>query len=197
MSGRFRSAHALDPSADLAYAGSADGWGSHLRVGIAAVLVENERGTYMSAAQRENSMRRYLVVANQTLSSNQLQQELLMRAEAGESLFHFLVPDTPERDYAEAWSARLAEYEPGTVGALTRLKDALNLVRDAGACALGAIGNPDPIEAVELQMQCSAYDEVIVSMLPELSSKWFTLDIPSRIARSISTPVTTLTAKDM
>ena len=140
-------------------------------------------------------MRRYLVVANQTLPSEQLQQELLLRAESGESLFHFLVPDTPEGHYADT-AAHADDYPPGTQGALMRLRDALALVRSAGACALGALGDPDPIEAVELQMQCSAYDEVIVSMLPERTSRWFTLDIPSRIARSVTTPVTTVTAKD-
>lgn len=140
-------------------------------------------------------MRRYLVVANQTLSSEQLQQELLLRAESGPALFHFLVPDTPERHYDVSWTES-HEHPPGTQGALMRLKTALALVRSAGACALGALGDPDPVEAVELQMQCSVYDEVIVSMLPERTSRWFKLDIPSRVARAISTPVTTVTAKD-
>ncbi len=141
-------------------------------------------------------MRRYLVVANQTLSTDQLQQELLLRAEAGEALFHFLVPDTHERDYAVAWGG-LSAIESGTFGAMTRLKDALALVRSSGAHALGALGHPDPVEAVERQMQCSAYDEVIVSMLPERNSRWLKLDIPSRIARAVSTPVTAITAKDV
>ena len=138
-------------------------------------------------------VRRYLVVANQTLASHHLRQELLLRAEAGEALFHFLVPNTAESDYAVDWPDAPAAV--GTDGARTRLKEALALVRNAGACALGALGDPDPLEAVELQMQCSAYDEIIVSMLPEAMSRWFQVDLPSRIARAVSTPVTSITAK--
>ena len=49
-------------------------------------------------------MRRYLVIANQTLATHQLRQELLMRAEEGESLFHFLVPNTEREHYSPEWA---------------------------------------------------------------------------------------------
>ena len=139
-------------------------------------------------------LRRYLVVANQPLSSDQLRQELLLRAESEDSLFHVLVPDTPEREYAFDW-ATTTTYPPGSEGARQRLKEVLLLVRGAGASALGALADPNPIEAVQRQVKLSAYDEVIVSMLPERSSRWFRMDIPTRIARAITTPVTTITAK--
>lgn len=139
-------------------------------------------------------MRRYLVIANQTLATDQLRQELLLRAEDGPSLFHFLVPNTADRDYTADWSG--SPTQVGTEGARERLKLALETVRNAGAAALGALGDPDPLQAVKLQMQCSAYDEVIVSMLPEKKSRWYQQDIPTRIARAVETRVTTITAKD-
>jgi hypothetical protein len=37
----------------------------------------------------------YLVVANQTLGSDQLREQLRERMEAGPRLFHMLVPATP------------------------------------------------------------------------------------------------------
>ncbi len=140
-------------------------------------------------------MRRYLVIANQTLASHQLRQELLLRAEADESLFHFLVPDTARDSYSADWAAHEGAIEAGTEGAKARLKFALATVRSAGACALGALGDPDPLQAVELQMQCSAYDEIIVSMLPDGSSRWLEADLPSRISRFAQIPVTTIIAK--
>ncbi len=140
-------------------------------------------------------MRRYLVIANQTLATDQLMQELLLRAEAGESLFHFLVPNTAEKDYSLDWSGLEGPVEPGTEGARARLKHALGAVRAAGACALGALGDPDPLKAVQLQVQCSAYDEIIVSMLPERTSRWFRADLPRRISRAVQVPVTTIVAK--
>lgn len=140
-------------------------------------------------------MRRYLVIANQTLATHQLRQELLLRAEAEESLFHFIVPNTAERDYSSDWAGYGEAVEAGTDGARERLKFALATVRAAGACALGALGDPDPLQAVELQVQCSNYDEIIVSMLPEKSSRWFEADIPSRVAEAVQVHVTAITAK--
>ena len=142
-------------------------------------------------------MRRYLVIANQTLTSEQLQQELLLRVEssAEECLFHFLVPNTAKQDYSPGWSDASPETLHGAQRACRRLQAVMELVRAAGACALGALGDPDPMKAVEVQMQCSAYDEIIVSMLPETTSRWFNLDLPSRIARAVPIPVTTITAK--
>ena len=137
-------------------------------------------------------MRRYLVIANQTLATHQLRQELLLRAEVGQALFHFIVPNTAEDDYSADWSSA----EGGIEGARERLRFALAAVRAAGACALGALGDPDPLQAVKLQMQCSNYDEIIVSMLPERSSRWFRQDLPSRIAGAVQVPVTTITAKE-
>lgn len=140
-------------------------------------------------------MRRYLVIANQTLATHQLRQELLMRAEEGESLFHFLVPNTAHEHYSPAWAEYEGTVESGTDGAKARLRFALATVRATGACALGALGDPDPLQAVELQVQCSAYDEIIVSLLPDGSSRWLEVDLPSRISAFAQIPVTTITAK--
>lgn len=140
-------------------------------------------------------MRRYLVIANQTLATHQLRQELLLRAEAEPSLFHFIVPDTAEKDYSADWAQHEGAINTGSEGAEERLKFALASVRATGACALGALGDPDPLQAVKLQVQCSNYDEIIVSMLPERSSRWFKTDLPNRISRAVQIPVTTITAK--
>ena len=67
-------------------------------------------------------------------------------------------------------------------------------MRAAGASALGALGDPDPLRAVQLQVQCSNDDESIVSLLPERSSRWFFADLPNRSSRSVQVPVTTITA---
>ena len=44
-------------------------------------------------------MRRYLVVANQTLQSAELRDELRKRIEAGPSSFYVLVPNTSAAHY--------------------------------------------------------------------------------------------------
>jgi hypothetical protein len=56
-------------------------------------------------------MRRYLVVANQTLQRAELADELRKRFEAGPSSFYLLVPDTRAADYP-AWPRRLVSCSP-------------------------------------------------------------------------------------
>lgn len=133
-------------------------------------------------------MRRYLVVANQTLLSDQLMQELLLRAEADDATFYVIVPDTARRDYANP--------EEMHSSARQRLNRALSEIRMAGASALGSVEAADPIEAIELRVRREDYDEVIVSTLPKTLSRWLKVDLPSKIARTVSIPVTTIIAKD-
>src|SRR5215470_15180994 len=50
-------------------------------------------------------MRRYLVVANQTLQRAELRDELRKRTQAEPSSFYLLVPDTPAADYPDVPAA--------------------------------------------------------------------------------------------
>lgn len=140
-------------------------------------------------------MHRYLVVANQTLVADQLQQELLMRAESDESSFYFLVPDTSATDYSQEWS-NPGQGAAGSAGARRRLDQAIGVVRDAGATAGGSIEDPDPIKAIQGRVKRHQYDEVIVSTLPKTFSRWLKMDLPSRVERAVDMPVTTIIAKD-
>ena len=56
-------------------------------------------------------MRRYLVVANQTLQRAELRDELRKRIEAGPSSFYLLVP-APGRQTIRTWPRRLVSCSP-------------------------------------------------------------------------------------
>lgn len=143
-------------------------------------------------------MRRYLVVANQTLLSDQLMQELLLRAETEQSAFHFVVPDTAKKDYSQQWAQGGGGTSlQGSAGAQQRLQRALLKVRDAGGTTTGSVVLADPVEAIELRVGREEYDEVIVSTLPKTLSRWLKMDLPSKVERAVDMPVTTIIAKDM
>ena len=65
-------------------------------------------------------MRRYLVVANQTLGGEELATAIQTRLAAGEAHFHLLVPATPagqlDADYLAATSEQAEAAAPGTEG---------------------------------------------------------------------------------
>ncbi|HET6777245.1 MAG TPA: hypothetical protein VFH81_05680, partial [Actinomycetota bacterium] len=87
-------------------------------------------------------MRRYLVVANQTLTGPHLMAKVRELDRGEPCAFHVLVPATVPKDH------------PWTEGevqgmARRRLDEGLALFRDAGVEATGQVGDTDPVLAVE------------------------------------------------
>jgi len=146
-------------------------------------------------------MRRYLVVANQTLEGDELVQAIGARAEAEPAEFFIVVPATP---LVEMWVAAVmtpyggAPYEPeASVQAWElaeeRLDAAAAQLRAAGATVEGEVGDRDPIRAVEEAIKDRTFDEIIVSTLPRRLSRWLHQDLPRRLEQKFGLPVTHVT----
>lgn len=129
-------------------------------------------------------MRRYLVVANQTLGGPQLILKIREALAQGPCAFHFLVPATPPQDHA-TWTE-------GEAGALAgeRLDSALARARELGVEADGSVGDPNPVQAIADVLATRAFDEIIVSTLPAGISRWLRLDLLHRVERRFDMPVT-------
>lgn len=149
-------------------------------------------------------MRRYLIVANQTLAEAELMAAIRERLDAGPSHFHVLVPNTASRDLASRL-ARLAPLPPSagapatdldaTDQARSRLGVLLSDLRQLNADADGELGDPDPVKAVEELLERQQFDEIVISTLPETVSRWLGMDLPHRLQRHSGLPVTTIIAK--
>jgi len=130
-------------------------------------------------------MRRYLVVAHQTLSSPELLEEMTSRAGKEETSFHLLVPvyhGEPGLTWTEGHDREVA---------LRHLDEALVRLTAAGLTATGEVGSDSPVESVVdvLLRDGEDFDEIIVSTLPRTVSKWLKIDAPSRIQRYTKLPV--------
>jgi hypothetical protein len=132
-----------------------------------------------------------LVVANRTAESPELLDALRERAAQGEVTFTLLVPATP---HGVAWAADMhsggSEAEDHMNGAVQRMRDAGLNVKDC------KVGDPDPIAAVQDEVNFASYDEVIVSTLPGGISKWLKLDLPHRVERVTGLPTTHVLAQE-
>lgn len=147
----------------------------------------------------------YLVVANQTLGGERLQQELRRRIEAGGAVFRVVVPLT-EPQYYTTWSIEgMHHFEPAPdltearEQARTRseeqLQELLRRIREHGGDAEGALGDADPMVAVESALEDQPFDEILVSTLPAGISRWLKLDLASRLERKVDVPVTVVEAE--
>lgn len=155
-----------------------------------------------------STVRRYLVVANQTVGGPALTAAIRQRLDAGPTEFHVLVPATLSRDYAAA--RRLATFsvdptsgytfgdlaalpqsdEEGHRKAQERLDEQLWQLRAVGAEPTGEVGEPEPLDAIAAVLERSSFDEILLSTLSPGISRWVKLDLPSRLERRFGVPIT-------
>jgi hypothetical protein len=129
-------------------------------------------------------MRRYLVVANQTLGGAALGAKVREAMAAGECSFHIVVPATRPRDHL-TWT----EGEAIAV-ARERLEAALAWFKRMGAPATGDVGDANPMFAINDALLSQRFDEIIISTLPPGLSRWLKRDLPARVERRSGLPVT-------
>lgn len=157
-------------------------------------------------------MRRYLVVANQTMQGAELREELGKRIEAGSSSFYLLVPDTSAANYRDVPAAAVGALQPGMTWwatdyrgpatdeeASAQARQRLNqMLADLGALGVpveGHLGSSRPLEAMEKVFRDHQFDEIIVATLPRPISRWLRADLPHKAERRFGLPVTTIITK--
>jgi hypothetical protein len=154
-------------------------------------------------------MRRYLVVANQTMHAAELREELGKRVSAGPCSFFVIVPDTKAAQYDPVaaggvlpqpgmwwWAtyyARPATDEEATAQARERLRLMLADLAAMGVAAQGDLGVSGPLQAIEKACAGHRFDEIIVAILPRHVSRWLRADLPHQAGRRFGLPVTTIT----
>jgi hypothetical protein len=149
-------------------------------------------------------MRRYLVVANQTLGGDTLIQAVRERMLHEPSEFWVLVPATKPTHFAAGHPIRMGAdpYDTGTIDsgfrddagkslAQQRLDTELQRLHDAGAEADGEVGDPDPYKAVSHTLADKQFHEIIVSTLPHTGSRWLRQNLPAKL-KKFGLPVTHL-----
>ena len=152
----------------------------------------------MSVSGRWWIVRRYLVVANQTLGGEELWGAIRERIAGGDCHFHLLVPATPADQLDPGVTAEVvAEGGPGEdLGrrlARQRMRHELDRMRELGASVSGEIGVADPVDAVRVVLHRWEFDEVILSTLPGRRSRWLAADLPTKIRRGFKLQVTQVT----
>ncbi len=117
-----------------------------------------------------------LVIANQTAGGEPLFAELKRRASDGHHRFTVIVP----QDGGEGH--HVAEARERLTALLARL-------RSEGIPATGGIGDPDPYTAVMNALQFYRVDEIVISTLPRMRSRWLRSDLVERVKRATACPV--------
>ncbi|SDX63883.1 hypothetical protein SAMN05660209_00930 [Geodermatophilus africanus] len=143
-------------------------------------------------------MRRCLIVANQTLTTDTLTRAVEERIAAEPHHFFLVAPATPAPDEVDGPAAYAALGPSATDRAYAlaqqRLDRALEHLRGLGAAVDGEVGDPDPLQAVLLTLGRFRADEIVISTLPRGLSQWIRRDLPTRLRKGCDVPVTHLVA---
>jgi hypothetical protein len=117
-----------------------------------------------------------LVVANQTVAAPELTERLRALAEEGPRRFIVVVPQSHGEGHAVGEARR-------------RLSTLLDSLDDAGVVAAGMIGDPDPYTATMNAVQYFHISEIVISTLPEGTSKWMADKLVERVRDATNVPV--------
>jgi hypothetical protein len=128
-------------------------------------------------------MRRYLVVANQTLGGDHLLEEVRECLRTDACRFHIVVPATEPKDHVVTSEGEARALAQG------RLDLALARFRELGADAEGEVGDERPIDAIRDALRDREFDGIVLSTLPPGISRWLGQDLPHKVEREFGLPV--------
>lgn len=160
-----------------------------------------DRRRATAAGEASVEVKRYLVLANQTLPSPGLRDLVAEKVSTGRAEFHVLVPQghTAPVPAAPVGHGDLPMVEVSAEERLAALHEAeqrLDEFRTSfahlGPQLTAEVGVGEPIAAARRVMERAAFDEIIVSTLPSGISRWLRMDLPARLERSFRIPVTVL-----
>jgi hypothetical protein len=114
-----------------------------------------------------------LVVANQTVDTQNLFQELKRRAAESPHAFTVVCPQS----------------EHGDAEAPNRLAHMLKHMEDEGLEAVGQVMHADPFTSIQNALQFYAVDEIVISTFPDEKSGWLRAHLIERVESTTSKPV--------
>lgn len=168
-----------------------------------AVQIDRERPNPV-AGEPTRIVKRYLIVANQTLAGDLIPALVDERAKDGSAEFHLLVPASRSKETQRLMTGVADPMSGYTVvapedlsiardrdreQAAARLETFLDRLSDHTDSLTSEVAGHDPFAAVARVMERSSFDEIIISTLPSSVSRWLKMDLPSRVERAFSIPV--------
>jgi len=129
------------------------------------------------AGNGEAHERHIVVVANETVVSHALVEQIEQKAKEGAVRVTVVAPvNQPRQGYVVYYDTRRAS-------ARRRLDKTLDLLRKAGIPATGVVVETDPVSALRDAIARLEPDEVIVSTHPERKSGWWRRDEVAQMRR--------------
>jgi hypothetical protein len=130
--------------------------------------------------------RRVLVIANETCAARGVVDEVRYRGGPGAEVM--VVAPALARGRLEHWLS--SDSERRRADALERLDASVTAFTDAGIPAQGALGDADPMQALDDALRTFDPDEVIISTHPPQRSNWLERQVVAKARERYRLPIT-------
>ena len=167
----------LEPAVDeiivSTHAVEQSGW---MRRDVVAEIERAAKGLQVRhvVSEHEAGEANVLVIANQTVVSDELLDRIRKRAAQSPASFLIVAPQSDDEEHADADR---------------RLRRALSVLRGEGIDAHGQVVHPDPYTAARQVVNDERVDELIVSTFPGERSGWLRRDLVGRLRKDTKLPV--------
>lgn len=145
---------------------------------------EAEREPAVWERKRTEGRRHILVVANETVAGEALRREIVYRAQRDDAEVLVVCPalNTPVRHWVSDEDAARSQ-------AQARLDASLAALAEAGLAARGAVGDSDPLQAIDDALRTFGADEVVISTHPPGRSNWLEREVVARARERYPLPI--------
>jgi GABA permease len=137
---------------------------------------------------------RVLVLANQTVDSEEMLDELRRIGADRDATYFVVVPASPIETGTAATHGPLDVTEATREIAQQRLDDTLSTLRSENLEADGVLGDYRPLRALATAVDSFHPDQIVISTLPPEQSVWHRFDVVDRARAEHSVPVTHVVA---
>jgi hypothetical protein len=129
--------------------------------------------------------RRILVIANETVGGEELRSILRSKAEGVRERILVVCPAL--NSAVRTWAS---DEDGARAAAQARLDASLARLRDDGVHASGAVGDGDPLQAMEDALRTFGADEIVISTHPPGRSHWLERNVVDNARERFDVPIT-------
>jgi hypothetical protein len=135
---------------------------------------------------------RLLVIAAHTVAGPQLRDQIADRVSGREATVRVVSPALTDSALKHA----MGDVDEAIEAAGKRLEESLDEVRRAGVEATGAVGDSDPLLAIEDALQSFPADEILILTHDTDGGRWLEDDAFERARRKFEPPITHVVVED-
>jgi GABA permease len=146
------------------------------------------------AAAAGQKPHRVLVMANETVNSQELLDELRSIGADSDATYYVLVPASPIETGVAATHGPLDVWEATQQAAQTRLDQTLAALQSENLEAEGALGDQRPLRALAKAVDAFHPDQIVIATLPPEYSIWHRFEVVDRARADYDIPVTHVVA---